>query len=217
MSLADPTPDPAQFIRKRLPLAQVPMLAGLRLHLATPASGLRRLLEAHDSVEPPYWAYPWAGGLALAHHLLDNPALVRGRHVLDFGAGSGLVGIAAARAGASSVTCSEIDASGRVALALNAAANGVMLAILDADLTTGPAPAVDLVLAGDVFYEPGLAARALGFFDRCLAAGVEVVIGDIGRAHLPHERLRRLAEYSVPDFGGGHGNAVPGGVFALLP
>lgn len=218
MSLADPWLDPARFIREHLPLAPVPTLATICLHQATPGSGLRRLLDAHDSAEPPYWAYPWAGGLALARHLLDHPELVRGRQVLDFGAGSGLVGIAAAKAGAARVSSAEIDASGRVALGLNAAANGVTLAIVDTDLTTAPAPAVDLVVAGDVFYEAGLAARALRFFDRCLGAGADVLIGDVGRAHLPHARLRRLADYPVPEFGSGKADAaVPGGVFALLP
>lgn len=212
-----PPADAASIIREQLPLAAVPSLRGVFLHLATPRSGLRRLLDRSETGLPPYWAYPWAGGLALARHVEEHPEVVRGRHVLDFGAGSGLVGIAAALAGAAGVVAAETDGTGRVALGLNAAANGVELAIIGSDLTGGAPPPVDVVLAGDVFYDPAVAERALHFFDACLAAGIEVLIGDVGRAYLPLARLRRLAAYPVPDFGHGRTTErLSGGVYALL-
>jgi len=206
-----------------LPVAAVPEI---RLYAAHPGSGLRRLIE-QDSDEadidqadplPPYWAYAWAGGAVLARYVLDRPVTVAGRRVLDLGAGSGLVGIAAARAGASNVTAAEIDRNGIAALGLNAAANGVEITIVGEDVTTGPPPAVDLVLAGDVFYGRGVARRVTPFLDRCLAAGIEVLVGDPRRADLPLSRLRLLAEYQVPDFGDTKGAATkPSGVFSFEP
>jgi predicted nicotinamide N-methyase len=136
--------------------------------------------------------------------------------VLDLGAGSGLVGIAAAKAGAREVIAAEIDRNGVAAIGLNAAANGVEIAIVDKDITTGRPPAVDLVLAGDVFYGREVALRVIPFLDRCLAAGIEVLVGDPRRAELPLSRLRLLAEYKVPDFGDAKTAATkPSGVFSF--
>ncbi|TGP18042.1 methyltransferase [Mesorhizobium sp. M1D.F.Ca.ET.184.01.1.1] len=206
-------------------LSPVPSLPEIRLHTAHPGSGLRRLLEPDDDADdgtaepqPPYWAYAWAGGAVLARYILDRPSTVARRRVLDLGAGSGLVAIAAAKAGASAVIAAEIDRNGIVALGLNAAANGVAITIIGEDITAGPPPAVDLVLAGDVFYGQAVARRVVPFLDRCLAAGIEVLVGDPGRAWLPKPRLRLLAEYQVPDVGGnGGGEARPSGVFAFVP
>jgi predicted nicotinamide N-methyase len=150
----------------------------------------------------PYWAFAWAGGLALARHLLDNPALVVGRRVLDFAAGSGLVGIAAAKAGAAQVTGNDIDPLAAIALSLNADLNGVSIAaeandLMGADSDFDPAR-FDLVVVGDVFYEPDLAVRALAFLARCRAAGCTVLVGDPGRADLPVARLTRLSRHAVP-------------------
>lgn len=183
----------------------MPSIPQIRLHTAHSATGLWRLAEPNDDGSdppPPYWAFPWAGGLALARHILDHPETVAGRRVLDLGAGSGLVAIAAALAGATAVTAAEIDPFGLAATALNATANGVAIAILAGDLTPGEAPpGIDLVLVGDLFYEPGLAERVTAFLDRCLAAGLSVLVGDPGRSYLPRERLRTLAGYPVPDVG----------------
>ncbi|MER8489890.1 50S ribosomal protein L11 methyltransferase [Mesorhizobium australicum] len=201
-------------------LASVPALPEIRLYTSHPSSGLRRLVEDDDAdsqePQPPYWAYAWAGGAVLARYVLDHPEIVAGRRVLDLGAGSGIVGIAAAKAGAGAVMAAEVDRNGVAALALNAAANGVTITIMGNDITTGPPPAVDLVLAGDVFYGQGVALGMMPFLDRCLAAGVEVLVGDPGRAYLPRSRLRLVAEYKVPDFGEAKDASLkPSAVFRL--
>ncbi|WP_412033550.1 class I SAM-dependent methyltransferase [Mesorhizobium sp. BH1-1-5] len=216
--------DPAEFIKASMHLAPVPSVPEIRLHLAHPGSGLRRLLEPGDDSDesrpepqPPYWAYAWAGGAVLARYVLDRPSIVAGKRVLDLGAGSGLVGIAAAKAGARAVIAAEIDRNGVVALRLNAEANGVAIQIRDEDVTAGPPPAVDLVLAGDVFYAQDVGQRMLPFLDRCLAAGIDVLVGDPGRAWLPRPRLCLLGEYQVPDVGGNGGSVPkPSAVFAFV-
>ena len=203
------------FIRANLHVLPVPSIPEIRLYTAHPASGLRRLAGPGDADPPsPYWAYPWAGGAALARHFLDRPQAVKSRRVLDLGSGSGLVAIAAAKAGAGEVIAADIDPNAMAALGLNAAENDVAIAGLCADITAGPPPAVDLVAVGDLFYEQNLAGRVTGFLDRCLAAGVEVLVGDPYRAWLPRERLRLIAEYAVADFGDIKGAAArPSGVF----
>jgi predicted nicotinamide N-methyase len=207
-----PAPEPSRFIATRLPLTPVGAVPEIVLHTAHPGSGLRELTAGTD--EPPYWAYPWAGGIALARYILDHPESVAGRRILDLGAGGGPVGIAAAKAGAREVTASERDPSGRAAIALNAAANGVAIAVVSGSLLMGPAPDTDLVVAGDVFYAPEVAARVLPFLDRCLAAGLDVLVGDPWRKPLPLDRLSLLATYDVPDFGSGT-RLVASGVFTL--
>jgi predicted nicotinamide N-methyase len=206
----------AAFIAANLPLSPAPSLPNIQIHAARPDSGLRRLVGAG---RPPFWAYAWAGGIALARHLFEQPQTVAGRRVLDFGAGSGLVAIAAALAGARSVAAAEIDPHARAAIALNAAANGVEVLVLDDDTDAdGPPPSgVDLVLAGDVFYDARTARRSLRVLDRCLDAGIAVLVGDPGRPDLPVGRLAQLARYAgVVDVGAG---AALGGaaVFALRP
>ncbi|CDX45890.1 Methyltransferase small [Mesorhizobium sp. ORS 3359] len=215
--------DPAEFIKANLRLAPVPALPEIRLYQAHPGSGLRRLLEPDDGDEgaaepqPPYWAYAWAGGAVLARYVLDRPSIVAGKRVLDLGAGSGLVGIAAAKAGARAVIAAEMDRNGVVALRLNAEANGIAIEIRGEDVTGGQPPAVDLVLAGDVFYAQDVGQRVMPFLDRCLAAGIDVLVGDPGRAWLPRPRLCLLGEYQVPDVGGnGGGEAKPSAVFAFV-
>ncbi|MBZ9870089.1 methyltransferase [Mesorhizobium sp. BR1-1-9] len=214
--------DPAEFIKAKMRLVPVPALPEIRFYTAHPSSGLRRLVEPEGDAEdarepqPPYWAYAWAGGTVLARYVLDHPMTVAGRRVLDLGAGSGIVGIAAAKAGAREVIAADIDRNGVAALGLNAKDNGVTISVICKDITSGPPPAVDLVLAGDVFYGPDVSRRMIPFLDRCLAAGVEVLIGDPRRADLPLSRLRLLAEYQVPDFGDAKGAASrPSGVFSF--
>jgi predicted nicotinamide N-methyase len=209
--------DPVAFITQHTRLVPVPSIPEIRLYTAHQATGLWRLVEAYaDDPPPPYWAFPWAGGLALARHVLDRPALVAGRRILDLGAGSGLVGIAAARAGAGAVTAADSDPFALAALPLNAKANDVTLSIAAGDMTGGPAPDVDLVLVGDLFYEAALAERVTRFLDRCLAAGLEVLVGDPHRAHLPAARLAAIADYAVPDVGEVEARAPrPSSVFAF--
>lgn len=203
------------FIRRNLPLRPVPGLPEIVLHTAHPGSGLRRLPGASAA---PYWAWPWAGGLVLACHFRERPERVRGRRLLDLGAGSGLVGIAAMLAGARSVLAAEIDANGLVALSLNAAANGVTLVPDAGDALALPVPDVDLVVGGDIYYDETLAPRVTGYLERCRAAGIEVLVGDPGRGHLPLERLRQLARHDVADFGAAPGDALrPGAVYRLAP
>jgi predicted nicotinamide N-methyase len=187
----------AAFIRERLPLAAVPALPKILLHQATPSSGLGRIAEDGS----PYWAYAWPGGLALAQHILANPDLAKGRKVLDLGTGSGLVAICAAMAGASNVTAIDIDPRAVIAAELNAKANGVNLEIRCLDLLASEPLDVDLVTAGDLFYDPLLAERAFACLARYQANGIDVLIGDPGRAFLPAPNLARVAAYSARDFG----------------
>ncbi len=201
----------AAFIKARLPLVPASSVPEVLIHAANPASGLGKLAELSGEGVAPYWAYPWVGGASLARHFFARPQTVSGRRVLDFGAGSGLVGIAAAKCGASKVFASEIDRNALIALGLNAAANDVMIELIARDVTKEEPPAVDLVAAGDVFYDPALAEKAKDFFVRCRAAGVEVIIGDVGRDYLPRDRLRILAEYPLRDFGDGAGVALKSG------
>ena len=185
------------FIAANLPLKPAPGLPKIMIHTATQASGLRRLVAGRN----PYWAWCWAGGLALACHVLAHPQLVAGRRVLDLGAGSGLVAIAAARAGAAHVLAVDNDADAVAAAEANAAANAVAIECLHADLLDGPPPAVDVVLVGDLFYDRAVAARATDFLERCGESGARILVGDPGRAFLPLGRLGRIADYPARDFG----------------
>jgi predicted nicotinamide N-methyase len=186
------------FIRDNLSVSPVPGVPEIRLHKARPDSGLKRLAEAdEDGFGSPYWAYHWAGGLALARYVLDHPETVAGKNLLDLGAGGGLVGIAAAKAGAAQVTAAEVDPYAVAALRLNAALNRVRVEIVPGDLTSGMPLEADVVLVGDMFYAPDLAARVTAFLDRCAAIGQTVLVGDPWRAYLPADRLREVARYAV--------------------
>ncbi len=189
------------FIAEHLPVAPVAALPEIRLHQAQPTSGLSRLRAMGASSDIPFWAFTWAGGLALARHVLTHPDLVANRRVLDFGSGSGLVAIAAAKAGAALVTAIDIDPAAIVAAELNAAANDVNIVSMLGDATNAETPDADLILAGDVFYDRDLAKRVLPFLQRCIAAGVDVLIGDPNRAPLPRRRLRLIAHYDTGDVG----------------
>lgn len=198
--------DPARFIREHFRVEASATLPEIPLYTAHPASGLWRLTGRTGP--PPYWAYRWAGGTVLARFLLDRPEIVRGKRVLDLGAGSGVVGIAAARAGAADVIAAELDPNAVAAIALNAALNGVTIATLCEDLLQAAPCDIDLVLVGDLFYSRALGKRVTAFLSLCVAAGQEVLVGDPGRAFLPHDRLTRLADLATPDFG----TAKDGGV-----
>jgi len=192
--------DPAAFVRDQTALASPPLVPEIRLHLASAVTPLWRATEATlaaREVPPPYWAFAWPGGQALARFVLDHRAVVRDRSILDFAAGSALAGIAATMAGAAAVTAADIDRIAAAAIALNAAANGVTLDILLDDPIDRPS-AWDVVLAGDVCYEQPMAGRATAWL-RCLAAvGTEVLLGDPGRSYQPADGLTELARYRVP-------------------
>lgn len=204
--------DKAERIRERLRLAPVRGVPEVQLYTAHPGSRLRQLVPG---TRAPYWAYPWAGGQALARYVLDNPGIVAGRRVLDLGAGSGLVGIAAVKAGAAMLAAVDVDPWAVAVTQLNAAANGVALDATCADLLDGPSPAAEMLLVGDLFYDWRLAGRATRFLDRCVIAGIEVLVGDPGRRYLPRDRLRLLADYAIADFGASAEAAGQGFVFAF--
>ena len=185
------------FIAANLPLKAAPGLPEILIHTATPQSGLRRLVAGRN----PYWAWCWAGGLALARHVLAHPDIVAGLRVLDLGAGSGLIAIGAEKAGAGHVLAVDNDADAVAAVEANAAANGAAVDALHADLLDGAPPPADVVLVGDLFYDRDLARRATAFLERCAQADVRVLVGDPGRAFLPLERLYLIAEHSARDFG----------------
>jgi len=192
--------DPPTFIRANTKLLAVPLVPEIRLHIAEESVPIWQKTEEELGAMnvPPYWAFAWAGGQALARFLLDNPAMVADRCVLDLGSGSGLVAIAAAKAGARRVLAADIDIFAVAAIALNAAANGVTLEITADDLLGAPAGAFDVVLVGDLFYERPLAERTLAFAEAAHAQGARVLAGDPRRSYFPKERFRQLAEYSVP-------------------
>lgn len=201
-----------EFIRSRLRLASVSLVPEIAIHAAHPGSGLSR--RPHGASEIPYWAYAWAGGIALARHLLDHPETAAGLRVLDAGTGSGLVAIAAALAGARHVTAIDVDADAAVAACINAGSNGVAVDVVHGDIATAALPPADLVLAGDLFYAEDAARAALLFLERRRAAGARVLVGDPGRKFLPRERLRLLASYPIPDFGSAAATAS-GNVYEL--
>ncbi len=193
------------FVRDRTAPAPVPLAPELALYQATELTPLWRATasELHAWDDSPYWAFPWAGGQALARHVLDRPALVRGLRVIDFATGSGLVAIAAARAGAASVVAVDVDPFCRAAVLLNAALNGVSIAFhagdpLAAPLDAPPIAGADVVLAGDVFYERELAARATAWLRALARAGLHVLAGDAGRAYAPREGFVEVAAHDVP-------------------
>lgn len=189
------------FVLANTRLAAVPLAPEVRLHLADEAIELWQRTEAESGgqqLPPPFWAFAWAGGQALARHVLDHPELVRGRRVLDVAAGSGLVAIAAAKAGAAHVTAVEIDPLAVAAIGVNAAANGVEVVAELADVLPGDGGAAEVVLAGDVFYSREMTGQVLAFLRRVTARGAKVLVGDPGRAYLPRQDLSLVAVYDVP-------------------
>jgi predicted nicotinamide N-methyase len=176
-------------IELRLAVESVPLWERIEQEFSTPGAG------------PPYWAFAWAGGQALARHLLDNPHLVAGRRVVDLGSGSGLVAVAAALAGAKHVTATDIDVLAVIAMSLNADANGVEVEarktnLLAPDAAVDPS-AIDVLVVGDLFYDPKLAPAALALMQRYREAGSLVLIGDPGRADLPMQALTKVSEHPV--------------------
>ena len=191
----------AQFIEANTRPLAVPLVPEIRLHLAEESLAIWRQTEeelGRMNVPPPWWAFAWAGGQALARHLLDHPALVAGRSVLDLGAGSGLAGIAAMKAGAARVLAADTDPFALAAIALNAGVNEVALEATDRDLLAGWPVGFDVVLVGDLFYERPLAERVLAFLEAAREASAAVLAGDPRRSYFPKERFVEVAQYSVP-------------------
>ncbi|RIX99252.1 methyltransferase [Aureimonas flava] len=192
--------DRRDFVLANTAPLRPPHVPEIVLHLADEAHELwAKTEEALEAIglPPPFWAFAWAGGQGLARHVLDHPALVAGRRVVDFASGSGLVAVAAAKAGAASVQALDVDPFAREAAELNAALNGVAFRTVSED-RIGRALDADVLLAGDVFYDREFAARLAPWFDRLAAEGTLVLVGDPGRAYLPRDRVERLAVYEVP-------------------
>ena len=192
--------DPAAFVRAETVIAAPPLVPEIRLHLASEVVPLWQATEetlTRQGLPPPYWAFAWPGGQAIARHLLDHPSLARGKRVLDFAAGCGLAAIAAAKSGAALVQAAEIDAFALAAIALNAAENRVIVETVERDLVGGPS-AWDLMLAGDVCYERPMAERVARWLAALAAGGTEVLMADPGRAYLPQQGLVEVARYTVP-------------------
>jgi predicted nicotinamide N-methyase len=178
--------------------APVPFVGEITMRMPAVPSGLWDLWDATGREAPPFWAFPWAGGQALARYILDNPDVVRGRRVLDVASGSGLVAIAAARAGAASVVAGDLDPNAVAAIGVNAAANGVTVTARAFDLAADDIGDTEVVLAADVFYQVDLADLALAFLRAAARSGADVLTADPGRAFLPADHLTQIASYEVP-------------------
>lgn len=189
------------FIRANTAVVAPPHVPEIRLHLADEAHELWHKTEEElqeIGLPPPFWAFAWAGGQGLARYVLDHPASVRGHSVLDFATGSGLVAVAAAKAGAASVKANDIDPFCEPAVRLNAALNDAPIVFAPGNLVGSDLPGTDVLLAGDVFFDREMSAALIPWFGQLAANGVEVLVGDPGRSYLPRERLSFLAVYEVP-------------------
>ncbi|MBX9468447.1 MAG: methyltransferase [Rhizobium sp.] len=192
--------DPDRFIRQNTSVLSPPHVPEIRLHLASEVHDL--WLKTEEDLEaiglpPPFWAFAWAGGQGLARYVLDHPEIVRGKRVLDFASGSGLVAIAAALAGAEEVLAADIDPWAKTAVRLNAALNTVSVSFTGEDLI-GRSVDVDVILAGDVFYDSDFARALVAWFGVMAKNGCLVLVGDPGRSYRPTEHLKALATYEVP-------------------
>jgi len=189
------------FIAANTRLQAVPHAPEISLWLADEITPLWRLTEeelGEMGLPPPFWAFAWAGGQALARWLLDHPEQVTGKRVIDLATGSGLVAVAAMKAGAAGVLAADIDPFCAAAVAANARSNAVEVAFTDANLLDAPPPPVDLICAGDVFYEKPMAEAVLAWLKQAQANGTRVIVGDPGRTYFPKSGLTLLAEYTVP-------------------
>ena len=188
------------FIRAQTTIAEVPLLPGLRLHLASEITPIWQASEAfldQHGMEPPFWAFAWPGGQALGRAIRDAPALVRGRRVLDFAAGCGIAAIIAAQCGAALVEAAEVDPLAVAAIRMNAALNEVSVTAIQADLV-GSTCRWEVILAGDVCYEAPMVAHILPWLRAMAAAGAEVLVADPGRAYLPSSGKQPLSTHAVP-------------------
>ena len=191
----------AEFIRQNTSVMSPPLVPEIRLHLAHEAVPLWQKTEeelGEMGLAPPFWAFAWAGGQALARHVLDNPGSVENLRVVDLATGSGLVAIAAVQAGSASIVATDIDEFATIAAGMNAELNRVSLVIRLEDVLHLQPPSADVILVGDLFYEKTLAGRCLTWLRQAQGHGAKILIGDPGRNYLPREQLEKLAEYNVP-------------------
>jgi predicted nicotinamide N-methyase len=191
----------AHFIETNTELLAAPLVPEIVLHLAAESLPIWQKTEdelGEMNVPPPYWAFAWAGGQAMARYLLDDPDICRGQSVLDLGSGSGISAIAAAKSGAARVLAADIDPLALAATELNGKVNGVHIETTGDDLLARPGPQESVVIIGDLFYERELADRVLAFIDSAKAAGCAVMIGDPQRSYFPRDRFEKLFEYQVP-------------------
>jgi predicted nicotinamide N-methyase len=192
------------FVRANTRIARPAIVPELALQLADPTTPIWALSEAELKtlgLPPPYWCYAWAGGQALARYLFDHPAEVAGRRVLDFATGSGVVALAAAKAGAAEVFAADTDPFCEAAVGLNAECNGLSLRFTSDDLLAGAPPALDLILAGEVWHQGPLAEAVMTWLKAARASGARVLLGDPGRIHFPKDGVTQLANYVVPTIG----------------
>jgi predicted nicotinamide N-methyase len=190
--------DHRAFIIENTTILSPPLVPEVKLHLAHEALPIWQKTEdelGEIGLPPPFWAFAWAGGQALARYILDNPEIVRGKRVIDIASGSGLVGIAAMKAGAATVLAADIDQFSIAAIELNASLNNTTLSATSENLLLLPPPPTDIILVGDLFYEKHVAERCLAWLRQSKA---EILIGDPGRSYLPKSELTKIAEYSVP-------------------
>ncbi len=188
------------FVLRHTRVRPVPGLEEIRLHLADEVLPLWHAVQVEtgdDDAALPYWAFAWGGGLAIAHYLREHPEAVAGRRVFDLASGSGLCAIAAMGAGAVESTGADIDPFATGAIPLNARANGCRVAVVRRDVLDEPPPDVDVILAGDCWYDERLARRVLPWLREAHARGIEVLVGDPGRRYLPTDALVELAAYEV--------------------
>ena len=189
------------FIRENTRFQPTPHTPELSLHLADEVTPIWKLTEEaleEIGLPPPFWAFAWAGGQALARYILDHREIVAGKRVIDFATGSGIVAIAAMKAGATSVLAADIDVFCEAAVGLNAEANGVAVGFTDVNLLDAAPPDADVMLAGDICYERPMAEAVMAWLRRGRDAGARVFIGDPGRTYFPKDGLEKLAEYQVP-------------------
>lgn len=206
-----PIKDPAAFIKSQTRIKSVPHVEQIQLHLADEAMDLWQKTE--EELEElglplPFWAFAWAGGQGLARYILETPELVRGKRVVDFAAGSGLVGIAAMKAGALSCLAVDIDPFSLAATQLNSELNGVEISGLCQDLTTADPISADIHFCGDIFYDQRMTRRIMPWLEKVLACGGDVYVGDPHRTYLPTERMALKATYQVPVIGNLEDNAI---------
>lgn len=191
----------ADFVRAQTVPATTPFIPEITLQLATEITPMWQVTETwleQTNTSPPYWAFAWVGGQGLARYVLDNPETVRGKRVLDFAAGCGLAGIAAAKAGATKVMAADIDPLSQAATLVNAEHNKVDVHILNKLDLEKTCTGVDVILAGDVCYEQAMSHRVLRWLRLCVAEGTRVLLADPGRAYVPHEGMKQLARYDIP-------------------
>jgi predicted nicotinamide N-methyase len=201
-----PISDPTTFIRNNTTLTPVPLVPEIHLHLAHESVPLWQKTEeelGQIGLPPPFWAFAWAGGQALARYVLDNPHIIRGKSVVDLASGSGLVAIAAMLANASSIIAADIDPFAVAAIQLNLSRNSreggnPTLQVTAEDMLNEPPPPCDVILVGDLFYEKHLAERVFNWLTKARSDKTEILIGDPGRSYLPKAKLTKLAEYNVP-------------------